>query len=68
MSNKTNSFGIYDAPISNQNGHKEPLTLSPFDITKQLAHGGFFMDFEEAIKEGLITENDNIETVSMKGA
>lgn len=67
MSNKTNSFGIYDAPISNQNGNQVSSTLSLADIEKQLAQGGFFMNLEEACKEGLITENDNFKTISIIG-
>lgn len=68
MSDNTNSFGIYDAPIFKQNVKPESLVLTPAGIEKQIEQGAFFMDLDEACKEGLISENDNIVTVSVKGA
>jgi len=58
---KRNSYGLFDAPVRNQ--EKEHITLSPEDIERQLDAGAFIMSREDAIAAGFLSPHDEPDTV-----
>ena len=58
---KRNSYGLFDAPVRNQ--EKERITLSPDDIERQLDAGAFAMSREDAIAAGYLSPHEEQDTV-----
>lgn len=58
---KRNSYGLFDAPVRNQ--EKERITLSPDDIERQLDAGAFVMSREDAIAAGYLSPHEEQDTV-----
>lgn len=58
---KRNSYGLFDAPVRNQ--EKERITLSPDDIERQLDAGAFIMSREDAIAASYLSPHEEQDTV-----
>ena len=58
---KRNSYGLFDAPVRNQ--EKEHITLSLADIERQLDAGAFVMSRNEAIAAGFLNPHEEPDTV-----
>ena len=58
---KRNSYGLFDAPVRNQ--EKEHITLSLADIERQLDAGAFVMSREDAITAGFLSPHEEPDTV-----
>ena len=58
---KRNSYGLFDAPVRNQ--EKEHITLSLADIERQLDAGAFVMSREDAIAAGYLSPHEEQDTV-----
>ena len=61
ITEKRNSYGLFDAPVRNQ--EKEHITLSPDDIERQLDAGAFLMSREDALTAGFLSPHEEPDTV-----